>query len=405
MAINLTKDDQSDGNKLYYYADSESNTIGPIQLDKLILIIDEDTLIYSEGNDWTEAKNVPEVARLILKNNNKIGESTVLSEPNKVDNNIQVNSNNNVLNDDYLAKKKKDRISMLIIILIINVVFFTGAYFLMDKFNTNIPKALDPVNNDSLPKDSVVIKDTIPTSGSNFVFEGNNSIRFKGNSYSIFSINFNDELAEHFEFVQTSGNTKVSEFVLRQKNKYRNQNSSSLVFNDDDDFFAITGAMYDGSDNLPPGLVINKNNEIKSLNFNSGIDGNFYMQPNGVFYINKQDVGVVESNSYSNNNNYFAIQSGPMLIENSQIPSVVNPTSTNKRKRCAVGVSGIGQNKVVYFVCSNNDVSFYDLASFFRDKYNCSDALHLESGVFPFIYWPGSSMRSKENIMNYIVVR
>ncbi|MFN6091156.1 MAG: phosphodiester glycosidase family protein, partial [Bacteroidota bacterium] len=167
----------------------------------------------------------------------------------------------------------------------------------------------------------------------------------------------------------------------------------------------ITGAMYDDVDNMPPGLVINKNNEIKSLNFNSGIEGNFYMQPNGVFYINKQDVGVVESNSFSNNNSYFAIQSGPMLIENSQIPSVVNPASVNKRKRCAVGVSGMGQNKVVYFVCSNNDVSFYDMASLFHDKYNCSDALHLESGVFPFIYWPGSNMRSKENIMNYIVIR
>jgi hypothetical protein len=67
MAINLNKGD----NKLLYYYSDNGLTSGPFTLDDLLSKIKSETLVYREGIEWTNAKNVPELKKYFLEEENK----------------------------------------------------------------------------------------------------------------------------------------------------------------------------------------------------------------------------------------------------------------------------------------------------------------------------------------------
>ena len=67
MAINLNKGD----NKLLYYYSDNGLTIGPFTLDDLLSKIKSETLVYREGIEWTNAKNVPELKKYFLEEEKK----------------------------------------------------------------------------------------------------------------------------------------------------------------------------------------------------------------------------------------------------------------------------------------------------------------------------------------------
>jgi uncharacterized protein YigE (DUF2233 family) len=85
--------------------------------------------------------------------------------------------------------------------------------------------------------------------------------------------------------------------------------------------FAMNGGMYQ-TDNSPLGLYIENFKKIKSLNTRSG-SGNFYLKPNGVFYITKDNkAGVCQTGEYANKKDVkYATQSGPLLLVNGKIHS------------------------------------------------------------------------------------
>ena len=141
--------------------------------------------------------------------------------------------------------------------------------------------------------------------------------------------------------------------------------------------FAMNGGMYK-TDQSPLGLFIDSGKTVNPLNTASA-SGNFYLKPNGVFYISKDRTATVVSTQKfkSGNNILYATQSGPMLIVDGKIHPEFKSGSTNLNIRNGVGVLPNGE---VLFVKSKRPINFYDFANFFK-KAGCKNALYLDGFV------------------------
>lgn len=141
--------------------------------------------------------------------------------------------------------------------------------------------------------------------------------------------------------------------------------------------FAMNGGMYT-ENYAPKGLYIDKGKILNPLDTGSG-KGNFYLQPNGVFYITSTGVsGISLTKDFNNINSIeYATQSGPILLWNNEINHQFSPNSKNLNIRNGVGISDEGKT---YFVMSKKEVSFYQLAEYFR-QLGCTKALYLDGYV------------------------
>ncbi len=141
--------------------------------------------------------------------------------------------------------------------------------------------------------------------------------------------------------------------------------------------FAMNGGMYK-TDNSPLGLYIENFKTISVVNKASG-GGNFYLKPNGIFYITKENVAaVVSTENFSNSSNIkYATQSGPMLLINGSIHPDFKKGSTRLNIRNGIGILPNG-NPI--FVMSKTEVSFYDFADYFKSL-GCKNALYLDGFV------------------------
>ena len=137
----------------------------------------------------------------------------------------------------------------------------------------------------------------------------------------------------------------------------------------------------------PQGLYIDEYKKIK-YPLEKGRDerlGNFYYQPNGVFYIDDQNTPHIDSTQQVatkiENDDFhvkIATQSGPMLVINNRIHPIFTKGSQNLNIRSGVG---IGSNNKVIFAISNTPTNFYDFAIFFRDILQCKNALYLDGAI------------------------
>jgi len=144
--------------------------------------------------------------------------------------------------------------------------------------------------------------------------------------------------------------------------------------------FACNGGMF-LQDFSPQGLFVQDGKLIKKLNTKHSNYGNFYMQPNGVFYTTKDGSGfVVKSKDFKYNNTIaYATQSGPMLLINGKINSKFNPNSKSLYVRNGVCIRG----KKALFAISKEPINFYNFAMFFKKK-GCKNALYLDGYVSKF---------------------
>ena len=85
MAIRLNKG--GDLGKYFYINDNI--TYGPIKLDELLKRVDEDTLVFYEGIDWTPASDIPELKKFVRSKNDYVNHATSENavEPPKAKNN------------------------------------------------------------------------------------------------------------------------------------------------------------------------------------------------------------------------------------------------------------------------------------------------------------------------------
>jgi uncharacterized protein YigE (DUF2233 family) len=141
--------------------------------------------------------------------------------------------------------------------------------------------------------------------------------------------------------------------------------------------FAMNGGMYK-EDNSPLGLYIENKKLVTPLNKKSGY-GNFYLKPNGVFYITQDSKAFVcKTEQFKQHSSIsYATQSGPMLLVDGVIPAAFKKGSANLNIRNGVGVLADGS---ILFVMSKTPVNFFDFAEYFKNA-GCKNALYLDGFV------------------------
>jgi uncharacterized protein YigE (DUF2233 family) len=155
--------------------------------------------------------------------------------------------------------------------------------------------------------------------------------------------------------------------------------------------FAMNGGMY-RSDFRPVGLYIENGRELAPANTITLTGApsqipNFYKKPNGVFYIDGGEAGILETERFlaERPGAKFATQSGPVLVIDGAIHPAFIVGSTDRKPRNGVGASS---GTDVHFVISQGRVNFHEFARFFRDGLGCNNALFLDGGAAPGIYAP-----------------
>ncbi|MEL1242871.1 phosphodiester glycosidase family protein [Flavobacterium sp. DGU11] len=141
--------------------------------------------------------------------------------------------------------------------------------------------------------------------------------------------------------------------------------------------FAMNGGMYK-PDHTPQGLYIENGRLLSPLDTLSG-NGNFYLKPNGVFYITtKNRADICKTPDFKNGNTLkYATQSGPMLISRGQMHPAFKRGSANLQIRNGVGILPDGN---VHFAMSKEPINFYDFAAYFKNM-GCKNALYLDGFV------------------------
>lgn len=160
--------------------------------------------------------------------------------------------------------------------------------------------------------------------------------------------------------------------------------------------FAMNSGIFEGTF-LPTGLHISGGKTVTPLNLadyvkrsGSDLTPNFYLKPNGVFFLRANaTAAIVESSRYATlgESPVLATQSGPLLVQSGSIHPILQADSTSKRYRNGVGVTKDGQ---VVLVCSvlereRGMSNLYHFAELFRDRLGCPDALYLD-GDISYVY-------------------
>ncbi len=143
--------------------------------------------------------------------------------------------------------------------------------------------------------------------------------------------------------------------------------------------FAMNAGMFD-ENGMPIGLYVEEGVQRHGLNQANGA-GNFYMKPNGVFFVAADGKpGIETADSFAKRMDMppWATQSGPMLVMDGALHPGIAPDGASHYIRNAVGV---GKDAGAVFVISDEPVSFGKLARFLRDGLGCRDALYFDGDV------------------------
>ncbi len=165
--------------------------------------------------------------------------------------------------------------------------------------------------------------------------------------------------------------------TFKNLNNYLNKQKKELVF-------AMNAGMY-MENSMPLGLYVEQGKVIRKANRVQHAYGNFYMQPNGVFFITKKRNAYIKPTSKFHFKKYvnFATQSGPMLLIDGKIHPKFREGSYNLHIRNGVGILADGR---VLFAISKELINFYDFAMFFKNN-GCENALYFD-GFVSDIYLP-----------------
>jgi uncharacterized protein YigE (DUF2233 family) len=114
-------------------------------------------------------------------------------------------------------------------------------------------------------------------------------------------------------------------------------------------------------------------------------DENFYLSPNGVFFIDSSNTGHINTTQdfmklqkEGKLKIKIATQSGPMLLIHGEIHPKFTYGSVNEKIRSGVGL--INSSKIVFAITANES-NFYEFATLFKDIFDCKDALFLDGAI------------------------
>ncbi|MFE0014011.1 phosphodiester glycosidase family protein [Mesorhizobium sp. NPDC059054] len=142
---------------------------------------------------------------------------------------------------------------------------------------------------------------------------------------------------------------------------------------------AMNAGMYH-KDLSPVGLFVEDGDKGAPLNRDDA-EGNFFLKPNGVFYIGTDGkAGVAETGAFATANPTvtYATQSGPMLVIDGALHPRFEPNGTSRYIRNGVGVR---DPDTVILVISRGEVSLGSFARLFRDALGCRNALFFDGAV------------------------
>ena len=168
--------------------------------------------------------------------------------------------------------------------------------------------------------------------------------------------------------------------------------------------FMMNGGIFDEG-GVPTGLLIEDGIVRREINLRDA-KGNFYLKPNGVFYLDASGAHIVDSSKYISQHirPVFAIQSGPLLLNNGIIHKDFNPASSNRLHRNGVGILPDGN---VLFVESEmfqpRLPTLYDFAQFFRES-GCKGALFLDGDISQHIVLPSTNTLHSNHFGSIIAV-
>ncbi|MFZ2642144.1 MAG: phosphodiester glycosidase family protein [Verrucomicrobiia bacterium] len=129
---------------------------------------------------------------------------------------------------------------------------------------------------------------------------------------------------------------------------------------------------------IPAGLLVQDGRQIRPLNVGSG-KGNFYLKPNGVFFVARGVAGARFSSARLQPE--WAVQSGPLLLENGKVHPQFRTGSESRLHRNGVGIRSDG--KVVFLITrfeSNRKPNLYEFAAAFKE-HGCQNALFLDGDL------------------------
>lgn len=172
----------------------------------------------------------------------------------------------------------------------------------------------------------------------------------------------------------------TAEIVLIN-NKYQSLNDAHQEYPQDYSMLTNGGMFHPRG--IPVGLFVEETVELTPLNFDED-RGNFFLLPNGVFFVSCDNVaGVLETKQFRDSiykkgtTLKLATQSGPMLVIDSVRHPKFNQNSPNNYIRSGVGVT---DDQTIIFILSKETVNFYTFASIFLEK-GCKNALYLDGAI------------------------
>jgi uncharacterized protein YigE (DUF2233 family) len=165
--------------------------------------------------------------------------------------------------------------------------------------------------------------------------------------------------------------------------------------------FATNAGIF-GHGPKPLGITVSGGRELTPLNLSSG-EGNFYLKPNGVFFVDdKLGAGVMKAEEFAaaGIKPRVAVQSGPLLLRHGVMHPAFNENSPNRRLRSGVGVRA-KDGQVIFAMSDREDrdkgrVTFYQFSKFF-EHLGCADALFLDGDISDMLINPPPGMKFTPN--------
>jgi uncharacterized protein YigE (DUF2233 family) len=144
---------------------------------------------------------------------------------------------------------------------------------------------------------------------------------------------------------------------------------------------AMNGGIFEPG-GIPSGLLVQNGTELRPVNRSKG-DGNFYLEPNGIFLIGDKGAAIIATSEYPgiHRKPRHAVQSGPLLLRNDRIHPAFNASSANRLHRNGIGVRPDG--KVILAITDFHSPKFpnlHEFACLFR-MLGCRDALFLDGDL------------------------
>jgi len=193
------------------------------------------------------------------------------------------------------------------------------------------------------------------------------SLEHQGSAFDVIRLDRGDEQRLRFFWKQEDDTPYSSIHRVRE----------ALASRGKDLAFAINGGIF-SEQFTPLGLYIEDGRRYYQLNRGGG-GGNFFLKPNGVFYITARSAAVAATEDYRPRDPVKnAVQSGPMLVIKGRLHPRFIEASPSRFVRAGVGVD---RQRRTLFAISNAPVNFHDFGTLFRDALDCPNALYLDGSI------------------------